>query len=172
MSLVLFTIGGLAVGLTLSVVLFKIQKNQIIQNNKEVVQDLSVIEPLYLFENLSSEERYSFVEKMVTQEVVKILGISDLTASDYLKPLTDQGLDSLQAVQLRNALNKLTAQNLPVSLAFNYPNIESLIQFTLEILEKALLAEKKSNNLVLEEKTISIGQTAEALLADFENLLD
>jgi myxalamid-type polyketide synthase MxaB len=152
--------------------LFEDLKNQIIQNNKEVVQDLSVIEPLYLFENLSSEERYSFVEKMVTQEVVKILGISDLTASDYLKPLTDQGLDSLQAVQLRNALNKLTAQNLPVSLAFNYPNIESLIQFILEILEKALLAEKKSNNLVLEEKTISIGQTAEALLADFENLLD
>jgi ribonuclease Y len=34
MSLVLFTIGGLAVGLTLSVVLFKIQKNQIIQKAK------------------------------------------------------------------------------------------------------------------------------------------
>ena len=48
------------------------------------------------------------------------------------RPLSDLGLDSLMAVELRNALSRVVAKPLPASLAFNYPTIDALTAFLTE----------------------------------------
>ena len=48
-------------------------------------------------------------------------------ASD--QPLTEQGLDSLLAIELVGALRKLTGRNLPAALVFDYPTVDALAAF-------------------------------------------
>lgn len=56
----------------------------------------------------------------------RILGGRDL---DSAKPFTEQGLDSLMAVQLRNAISNRIGQPLPVSLAFNHPTVDEIAAY-------------------------------------------
>ncbi|MGE0533423.1 MAG: type I polyketide synthase [Pirellulales bacterium] len=44
-------------------------------------------------------------------------------------PLTEQGLDSLLAIELVGALRKLSGRSLPAALVFDYPTIDALAEF-------------------------------------------
>ncbi len=58
----------------------------------------------------------------------RILGMGDLSLARD-KPLTELGLDSLMAVELRNALGAALGRTLPTSVVFDHPTAEALTAF-------------------------------------------
>ncbi len=139
-------------------------------NKSEAAKSENILEK---YIGLSTKDRHLEVQDWVESAVKQILGIPSAQTIDHNKALTDLGLDSLLAVQLRNQLNKITGQNLPVSLAFNYPTIEDLIGYISSMLENVIAnikTEKELNQPVHEPSSSNI-QNAQSLLADLEKLL-
>lgn len=62
-------------------------------------------------------------------EVAKILGINEGEVGDTHQPLVEMGLDSLMAVELRNALSAMVDRPLPATLLFNYPSLGEVVSF-------------------------------------------
>jgi acyl carrier protein len=77
-------------------------------------------------------EREEAVRKMVRAEVARVLSIGsgEWVAKD--RPLKELGLDSLRAVELRNALGKRVGKTLSATLAFDYPTATSITTYLLE----------------------------------------
>jgi acyl transferase domain-containing protein/aryl carrier-like protein len=78
-------------------------------------------------EKAQPEEKHTIVEKFVRQIAQQVLGIDQ--SLDANKSLMEQGLDSLQAVEMRNRLGKGLETTLSVSLLFNYPSINKLVGY-------------------------------------------
>ncbi|MFM8332783.1 MAG: acyl carrier protein [Candidatus Methylumidiphilus sp.] len=81
---------------------------------------------LRALENAPAEQRPAILAALVRDTVRRILGGGGL---DSAKPFTEQGMDSLMAVQLRNALSNSVGQPLPVSLAFNHPSVDAVAAY-------------------------------------------
>jgi len=62
------------------------------------------------------------------QEVRKCLGFDIEQSVDTNQPLNELGLDSLMAVELRNAISLMIDTPLPATLLFNYPSMGELVQ--------------------------------------------
>jgi hypothetical protein len=71
-------------------------------------------------------EREELVVEFVRDQVSMVLGLTGDERPDVLEPLRNLGLDSLMAVELRNALTIVTGGSLPASLLFDYPSIDAL----------------------------------------------
>ena len=67
--------------------------------------------------------------------MAKILGINVGEVVDTHQPLVEMGLDSLMAVELRNALSAIVDRSLPATLLFNYPSLGEVVSF----MEKEIL---------------------------------
>ncbi len=65
------------------------------------------------------------LEAVVDEIVGRILGLGEL-ALERTRPLPELGLDSLMAVELRNALGGAIGRVLPTSLVFDHPTAEAL----------------------------------------------
>ncbi|MHB1132624.1 MAG: SDR family NAD(P)-dependent oxidoreductase [Chloroflexota bacterium] len=67
----------------------------------------------------------------VRDQALKVLGLKASRGIDPRQPLNELGLDSLMAVELRNALSASVGRPLPATLLFDYPTIEDLTGFLL-----------------------------------------
>ena len=67
----------------------------------------------------------------VADEVRRVLGLDASDRVDPRRPLNEQGMDSLMAVELRNRLKtSLTLERgLPATLVFDYPTVEAIADF-------------------------------------------
>ena len=143
------------------------------QLNKNVIQQssTSVIEN---FAKLSKADQTLQIVLWVEESVRSTLGVAKEQKLEHDKSLTDLGLDSLLAVQLRNHLGKTIQLTLPVSLAFNYPTIADMIRFITDLLENALPKAnlEPDSHLKPNESPNSASQSAQDLLADLEKLLN
>jgi polyketide synthase 12/myxalamid-type polyketide synthase MxaB len=63
----------------------------------------------------------------VHQEAVRVMRLAPGDSINLRQPLSELGLDSLMAVELRNALSALTERTLSGTLLFNYPTIGELV---------------------------------------------
>ncbi len=79
-------------------------------------------------EEAPPEQARSVLTDNVSQIAADVIGIAaeDL---DPEQPLTDQGYDSLSAVELRNQLGKAVGKSLPVSLIFDFPTVKDVVNF-------------------------------------------
>jgi 3-oxoacyl-(acyl-carrier-protein) synthase/NADPH:quinone reductase-like Zn-dependent oxidoreductase/acyl carrier protein len=65
---------------------------------------------------------------VIASHAAVVLG-RDAATIPIRKPLADLGMDSLMAIDLRDALSRELGSDLPATLLFRYPTIEALAQF-------------------------------------------
>ena len=71
-------------------------------------------------------KKLSVLSAHVSEQAIRVLGLNPSQAIDPRQPLNEMGLDSLMAVELRNALGQSLGRTLPATLLFDYPTLESL----------------------------------------------
>jgi epothilone polyketide synthase D len=81
---------------------------------------------------LAPELRHEAALRTVRAEIARVLSMAGADAVAEDRPLKDLGLDSLMAVELRNALGKRVGVKLPSTLAFDYPTARAQAGFILE----------------------------------------
>ena len=74
-------------------------------------------------------KRRNILFSRVEIAAVKSLGLDSSDIIDPHQPLSELGLDSLMAVELRNSLSRLVGQHLPATLLFNYPSLGELVEY-------------------------------------------
>jgi acyl transferase domain-containing protein/NADPH:quinone reductase-like Zn-dependent oxidoreductase/acyl carrier protein/NADP-dependent 3-hydroxy acid dehydrogenase YdfG len=67
--------------------------------------------------------------QLIAQEAGKVLGVDGQQALASDQPLTEQGLDSLLAIELVGALRKASGRSLPATLVFDHPTLDDLSEF-------------------------------------------
>ena len=75
---------------------------------------------------LPAAARKAHLLRLIQELVAKLLGVADPGSLDVQQGLTEMGLDSLRAVQLRNELQAASGAELSATLMFNHPNIAAL----------------------------------------------
>ncbi|MBI4995371.1 MAG: SDR family NAD(P)-dependent oxidoreductase [Rhodocyclales bacterium] len=75
---------------------------------------------------LPAGERRDALMRHLSERALHVLGLEATMVVDPRAPLKDIGLDSLMAVELRNALTRSTGQSLPATLLFDYPTLDAL----------------------------------------------
>jgi acyl transferase domain-containing protein/acyl carrier protein len=81
---------------------------------------------------LPAAARRALVSERVKLEVARVLGLDPGQAIEEEVGLFEMGLDSLTAVELRNALQSAAATALPTTLLFKYSTVAALSRFLAE----------------------------------------
>jgi acyl carrier protein len=82
-------------------------------------------------------ERRSLLTAHLHERALSVLGLDPATRLDLRAPLKDAGLDSLMAVELRNALVRSIGHSLPATLLFDYPSLDQLAAYLMKTLKLA-----------------------------------
>ncbi len=78
--------------------------------------------------------RRALVRTAVREHAGHVLGLAPTHAVDPRQPLSELGLDSLMAVELRNSVGAALGRPLPTTLLFDYPTLDALTGFLVELL--------------------------------------
>jgi polyketide synthase 12/myxalamid-type polyketide synthase MxaB len=73
-----------------------------------------------------ASEQLTLLADFVRARAIRVLGIDAARYIDPRQPLNELGLDSLMAVELRNALGVAAGRTLPSTLLFDYPTLDAL----------------------------------------------
>ncbi|MEK7727815.1 MAG: SDR family NAD(P)-dependent oxidoreductase, partial [candidate division KSB1 bacterium] len=87
------------------------------------------VELLQRLQNASGPQREELLEQNVRAQIARVLGFEASRPMDRQQPLQQMGLDSLMAVELRNALGAMLGTTLPATLLFDYPTLHALVQY-------------------------------------------
>ncbi|HEV2147500.1 MAG TPA: acyl carrier protein, partial [Longimicrobiaceae bacterium] len=74
-------------------------------------------------------ERRAVLGEHVRATVVAVLGLDPARPLERGRPLKEMGLDSLTAVEIRNALSAAAGHPLPATLLFDHPTVDALAAF-------------------------------------------
>lgn len=85
--------------------------------------------------------RRALVSSFVRERALHALGIDRSKSVDPRTALSDLGLDSLLAVELRNTLSTAIGRPLSATLLFDYPTLDALTDYLLELLEPEKLGD-------------------------------
>jgi short-subunit dehydrogenase/acyl carrier protein len=80
-------------------------------------------------EGVAPNRRRAAVGTFLHAEALKVLGLAAGIELDPRQPLSELGLDSLMAVELRNAIAGALDRTLPATLLFKHPALEGLTDF-------------------------------------------
>jgi acyl carrier protein len=94
--------------------------------------------------NAPESNRLSVVSEFVHATAVRVLGFSVDRQIDSTLPLNGFGLDSLMALEFRNALSRGIARPLPATLLFSYPAIEDVSHYLVGLVYGAAITEASS----------------------------
>ncbi|MFC4376796.1 SDR family NAD(P)-dependent oxidoreductase, partial [Nocardia halotolerans] len=93
---------------------------------------------------LPAADREQYLLQAVSAEVAAVLHHGDAGAIEPERALSELGLDSLAAVQLRNRLAAATGLALPPTLVFDHPTAAAVTTDLLELLEPARATGQRS----------------------------
>lgn len=85
--------------------------------------------------SLAPTRRRDALMEHLAERATQVLGLDRRTPIDSSRALKDVGLDSLMAVELRNALARSTGHPLPATLLFDYPTLDALAAHLVRVLE-------------------------------------
>jgi acyl transferase domain-containing protein/acyl-CoA synthetase (AMP-forming)/AMP-acid ligase II/pimeloyl-ACP methyl ester carboxylesterase/acyl carrier protein len=123
------------------------QWKELSNNEREIIKNKQPKSPLK--SNLSSLETSSFIENYIIEKIAERLGLS-ATEIDPYEPFASYGLDSLQAVRLSAELEDWLKVKIPPTILYDYPNINTLSQYLLNLTNKSIDTSKNQvglNNL-------------------------
>ncbi len=113
----------------------------------------------------------------IHEEVIRVLGLRATTVINPRQPLSELGLDSLMAVELRNALILMLDTNLPATLLFDYPTSDTLADYLIKHVPALAQAEARpaaeatvSGSVASELQTLSDAEAEALLLAELDEL--
>lgn len=89
------------------------------------------------WKNAPESERRALLATHLHERALSVLGLDPSTRLDVRAPLKDAGLDSLMAVELRNALVRSIGHSLPATLLFDYPSLDQLAAYLMKTLKLA-----------------------------------
>jgi acyl transferase domain-containing protein/acyl carrier protein len=89
---------------------------------------------LSLLSSAHSSQRYDLLFEHVREQVIRIFRGNASFRLDPQRPLREQGLDSLMAVELRNMLRATTGLPLPATLLYDYPDVQAIARHLDELL--------------------------------------
>jgi acyl carrier protein len=98
-----------------------------------------------LLDGASSGERLGIVRRAIVSVIAEDMRLPAAEIS-LRRPLSDYGLDSLLAVQMRNSLSALVGETMPASMLFDYPTVSALADFVLGRLGGAAVEERVSTS--------------------------
>jgi polyketide synthase 12/myxalamid-type polyketide synthase MxaB len=78
--------------------------------------------------------RLKLLQGQVRERAARVLGAGSSQLVDVRRPLSEQGLDSLMAVELRNVLSTLVGRTLSATLLFDYPTVDAVAAFIASLL--------------------------------------
>ena len=78
---------------------------------------------------VAPNQRRALVVEQIRRDAGRVLGLEKLDSLSNNKPLNELGLDSLMAVELRNAIGTAVSRNLPATLLFDYPTVDALTNY-------------------------------------------
>jgi acyl transferase domain-containing protein len=87
---------------------------------------------LQRLENTPPQERLTFLIAHLQNEVASVLHLDPFQLPEPKQGFFDMGMDSLLAVELKNRLEISLGHSVSATLAFNYPNIESLALYLIK----------------------------------------
>jgi epothilone polyketide synthase D len=82
--------------------------------------------------SVPAAKRLPVLANVIQGKVMEVLGVEDASVVSQTGPLSELGLDSLMATELKNVLEDLVGQSLPGTLLFDYPTIEALSKFIMD----------------------------------------
>ena len=140
-------------------------------NNNLVIQKNNCKQELL---DANPQQRKQLLIEQISNQVAKILGISNLNDLDRELGFTELGLDSLGSVELRNKLQTNYDLKLSASVTYNYPNVKEIANY----LESILFVEEKVNleyninnqSEINNIKTLSETEAEAMLLAELDDL--
>ncbi|CAN5266541.1 hypothetical protein BH10PSE10_BH10PSE10_21120 [soil metagenome] len=120
-------------------------------------------------------EQMDIMRDFVRSQVMAVLRLPEDAPPDRRSRLTDLGLDSLMAVQLRNRLSRglALAKPLPATVMFDHPTIEALSTKLLSIIRPAAVTEPVSEPASASKpvSALAVAEVAHLSDADIERLL-
>jgi acyl transferase domain-containing protein/acyl carrier protein len=112
--------------------------------------------------------RRSIVAAFVREGALRALGLDPIRALDSNTPLGELGLDSLLAVELRNAIGRGVGVNLSATLLFDYPTVETLTNYLCKEVLKLTTADEEDSGA----RVLADARTGSAVLAGITELSD
>jgi acyl transferase domain-containing protein len=89
------------------------------------------VDLLTRLEQARPAKRRAILCERVRGEAMKVLGLGPGRTLEADRPMQELGLDSLMAVELRNALGAALGRTLPAALLFDYPTLDRVVDYLL-----------------------------------------
>jgi NADPH:quinone reductase-like Zn-dependent oxidoreductase/acyl carrier protein len=102
---------------------------------------------------LTGEHRQRVLDEHLQKLAARVLATDQRRRIDPRQPLHELGLDSLMAVEFRNALAALIGEHLPATLLFSYPALEDLARY---LLTRLVPAEAEDTEIAGESPTTDV----------------
>ena len=142
------------------------------QETTKTTSEIFKSEFLARLEATAPNERHSLLVAHVRRQFALVLGIKNPESISLETGFFDLGMDSLTSVELRNKLQISLDCTLPSSLAFDYPNIQSLTDY----LEQTILLppddtsyESETPEAILDKDSLEL-ESAENLFYEVDQL--